>query len=489
MSELTALRESSPTNLDAAFRRLVSAVWHDGRHTGTATTAVPGLIASARSLPPDRRGHVVLVLGLLAESGGPSEDAVRAAVRDGIGVYLDLLADSRPAEPLTSALLYLLASLPAERERIVGVARGRGLQRGDLARLERCLRPFDPADPGITRCWPSPVAWAGLTEADREIDRQWLADMPPEWIRAGWDLDTGSLLAYSGAKALWAVQHGPVDDALYPELNLPAREPAPAGGDPFRGHGAAFRCPACHGALAGRDPGVACAGCGADYPLADGGLDFSAGAGDSIELMARNVPLAFGALRHAFVRLMGTGWDGTVSLSAEDDYLRAHVAPAAGPVVDLAAGSGRWTEVLAQAFGSERMIALDVDRTMLGLLRSALPDVLPVRGNALALPFADASLGAVNCWNALQALPDRQRVIAEVGRCLRPGGSFTLMTYQPAGDELYRYFQGKKFGVVPVQLTSPADLHGWLSEAGLTAVDQWEPGTYLFVTAVRSADR
>lgn len=483
--ELSALTESSPAHLGTAFRRLVSAVWDDGRHTDRAVSAVPELVAAARSLPRDRQGHVILLLGLLAESTGPEQETVRASVGNGLGTYLGLLAGGPPTDPLASALLYLLANLPAERERVILAARGAGLERGDLSRLERCLRPFDPADPAISRCWPSPAAWAGLTEADREADRRWIAELPPARIRASWDRDTRSLLAYSGAKALWAVEHGPVDDSRWPELNLPAREPLPPNGDPFRGHAAAFRCPACHGALVPGELAVACTDCGSSYPLTDGGLDFSAGVGDSTDMMTRNVPLGYSALRSAFLRLMGSGWDSAVPLSAEDDYLRSHVVPAPGPVLDLGAGTGRWTEVLTEAAGPEQVIALDVSRAMLGGLRSALPRVLAVRGDALAMPFADASLGAVNCWNTLQALPDRARAIAEVGRCLRPGGTLTLMTYQPTSDWLYGYFQGKGFGVVGVQLTAPAELHGWLREANLTVRDQWEPGTYLFVTAVR----
>lgn len=488
-AELASFVKNPPDHLGTGFRRLTATMWHGGRHTPAGAGGVPLLVAALRSAPRDRQGHVAVLLGLLAESDGPASEQVRTAVHDGIEVYLDLLADCRDGEPLTVALLYLLAHLPGERERVLGLAAGVGLDRADLTRLDRCLMTFDPTDPMISRVWPSPAAWAGLSDADRELDREWVRQLTSEQVRAAWDSDTRSLLAYAGARALWAVEHGSATHSPDPDLSLP---PAPrsgggSGGDLFGRYAEVFRCPACRARLVGDATGARCTGCATSYPATDGCLDLSAGVGDRTDMMARNVPLGYSALRSAFLRLMGTGWDGSVPVSAEDGYLRAQVRPVDGPVLDLGAGTGRWTAVLAESVGADRVIALDLSRAMLGQVRRALPDVLAIRGNALALPFADASLGAVNCWNTLQALPDRAAVIAEVGRCLRPGGTFTAMTFRPSPDELYGYFQSQKFGVCGVKLSIPEELRGWLADAGMTVRDQSGPGTFLFVTAVRAA--
>jgi ubiquinone/menaquinone biosynthesis C-methylase UbiE len=63
-----------------------------------------------------------------------------------------------------------------------------------------------------------------------------------------------------------------------------------------------------------------------------------------------------------------------------------------------------------------------------------------VRGSSSALPIASDSLGAVNCSDALQALPDPQQAILEIARCMRPGASFTGFTFLEASWP-YSYFQ------------------------------------------------
>ena len=219
--------------------------------------------------------------------------------------------------------------------------------------------------------------------------------------------------------------------------------------------------------------------------MVDGTVDLSLGAGDAHEPMTRNVPLCYSEIRPAFLRWKGSNWDGAVTVEDEDEYLRTHVQPADGPILDLGAGTGRWTAVLADTFGAERVIALDLSAAMLEHVRRGLPQVLRVRGNALSLPFNDGSLGAVNCWNALQSMPDPAAVVAEVGRCLRPGGTFTLMTFRPAVDPIYRALQTAPFGLVPVALSAPQDLRQWLAAAGMSVWEQYTPGSFLFVTAVR----
>jgi ubiquinone/menaquinone biosynthesis C-methylase UbiE len=158
-------------------------------------------------------------------------------------------------------------------------------------------------------------------------------------------------------------------------------------------------------------------------------------------------------------------------------------------VLDLAAGAGRWTEVLARAVGPERVIALDPSAPMVATLRARLPKVPAVMAGAADLPFGDASLGAVLCWNALQAFPAHAAAaIGEVGRCLRPGGTFTLLTFRMSDDPIYRYFQGQHR--LPqhtngLRLFELDQLHGWLADAGLRVREESGPGTFVFITAER----
>lgn len=189
-------------------------------------------------------------------------------------------------------------------------------------------------------------------------------------------------------------------------------------------------------------------------------------------------------LRPAVLRLSGSNWDSVATPADEDAHLLGHVRPVKGPLLDLGCGPGRWTATLAAAFGQERIIALDSSRTMLRLAGDALPDVTRVAGDALNLPFADASLGAVSCWNAIQALPDPAKAVAEVGRCLRPGGTFTVLTFRTSSDSVYAHFQKR----LTVKTFRSDEVDAWLGAAGMTVQARSTPGTFLVLTAVRDRD-
>ncbi|MFI8952683.1 methyltransferase domain-containing protein [Streptomyces sp. NPDC053750] len=492
-----------------AFRRLAGTVWEAGTALPGSAEAVPALIAAFETAGPAHRPHLAVLLGLLAETEtetgpgtgpgpgtapgpGPGRqtdtELTHEAVRRGLPVFLPALRRSGGDGAATAALLYLLGHFPADRAAVLDAAAGLPLDTGDLARLERLLAPPDPADPALGRVWPSPAAWE-LSAEERELDRAWVKGLPAGQVTALWENDTRSLLSYAGAKALWAAEHG--WDGYRPEPG-PALPVAPEEERraahrtlPSAAKAAALRCPTCLEELAFGPEGARCTGCGAAHPWSGTALDLSCGVGDKTAAMIRNVPLRYdNALRPAFLRLMGENWAGAVSVADEDRYLAERVRPADedAPVLDLAAGTGRWTSVLAGVVGRDRVIALDLSGAMLERLSSSLPRLTTVRAGALALPFADASLSAVNCWNALQAVPDAAAAIAEVGRCLRPGGTFTLLTFRPAADPLYRYFQTHTQGVIVFE---PDALRGMLEEAGMAVRDLSGPGSFLFATAVR----
>ncbi|MEU1288820.1 methyltransferase domain-containing protein [Kitasatospora sp. NPDC005856] len=481
---------SIPAELDGVFRRLVTEFWEDGSLVPGALSGIPALLDALGTVPPAGQARLALLLGLLAEAAGPDGGLpAREAVRAGLDRYLPLLRDDRTDAGRSAALLFLLGHFPEDGARILAAASGTGADQDDLSRLARCLQPYEGADDAtrwnLGRVFPSPAVW-GLTDEERAANPaldQWLG-LPAGRAAELWATETRALLAYSGAKAVWAVEHGAtVSPFVAP---APAEErtagAAPAA-DVFRGHAEAFRCPRCLRPLTADAEAAVCADCSAAFPLVDGLLDFhDEPSGPSDPLLAGRYERG---LRAGFVRIMGANWGGWVSLDDEDAYLARHVRPTEGPVLDLAAGAGRWTGVLARSLGEERVIALDLSAEMLAQLRAKLDRVLTVRGSALELPFGDASLGGVNCWNALQAIPDPEQAIREVGRCLRPGGTFTVLTFRQAADPLYRHFQRKLERQAHRGSFDPEQLTGWLADAGMTVRDLSGPGNFLFVTAVK----
>ncbi|MFA1549890.1 class I SAM-dependent methyltransferase [Actinomadura chokoriensis] len=480
----TNVEEIHPQFLD-----LLHTVWADGRPRPDASELARQTGELFQSVPDGRRGHLAVLLGLLTETAESDDHGLRGSVRAGLDGYLRQLATLREGDPSGAALVYLLAHFPEDAARILRVARSAALDQDDLSRLERCLAAFDPDAPAIGRTWPSPIRWA-LDDAERDQERRWFTALEPDAVSTFWEKDTRTLLAYMGGRACAAITTGRVLPEVPPEPGPEVhREPAGPASPPPGAHADLFRCPACGGRLARDAAMLACRSCAVDYPSRDGYLDLSGepvGAGDQI---AGNSPLYLSRyeslLRPAFLRINGTNWNGALSVADEDGYLAEHVRPADGPLLDLGAGTGRWTRVLADRLGGERVIAFDLAAAMVGRLREVVPESLVVRGAGGRLPFGDASLGAVNCWNTVQSIERPDATLHEVGRCLRPGGTFTMLTYRPSPDPLYRYFQRCHESCLGVTSFDQKDMEETLASAGMTVVDEYTPGTFLIVTAVR----
>ncbi len=253
----------------------------------------------------------------------------------------------------------------------------------------------------------------------------------------------------------------------------------------------AFACPNCLGPLRVSSEGLACPSCQRVYCAADGYLDFAPdvrmkpGLGPFYLQDPLHVPRYERQTRSAFLDIMGANWDRAFTPEDEDDYLRAHLRPAAGLVLDLGCGAGRWTRTIARQVGPSRLVGLDLSVPMIELIRRELPELCVVRGTALQLPFGTGSLGAVNCSNALQLMPDPRAVVHEVGRCLRPGGVFTVFTFRQAERPAYRYFQQRHEQTFNVRAFQPAELVTWLGSAGLDLLDFRTHASMILFTARR----
>ncbi|MCF3176319.1 class I SAM-dependent methyltransferase [Streptomyces sioyaensis] len=481
-----------------AFSRLVGAVWVAGKPTANAAAWVQKARANLEEGSAAHQARLALLLGLLAEtSETKTAPEVRREVRNGLPAYLSLLASdaAQPASPsaLTLALLYLLAHFPEDADHVLDRTRAIELPEEDRSRFERCLAQREANDPALGRVWPSPAGWT-LTEEEHARDRRWVAQLDDATVRSFWDKDTRSLLAYSGAKAYGALTVGLSSQQTAPPEAVPdagTEQAHPAG--LLGAHADVICCPSCRHRLAEEAHGARCTGCGARYAARRGYLDLTRVADGAADVIGANAPMYLpryeSLLRPSFLRVHGINWNDAISVEAEHQYLADHVRPVGGPVLDLAAGAGNWTRTLARSAGPERVIALDLATAMLDRLRITLPGVPALRGSAVELPFADASLGAVNCWNALQAMDDPESAIREVGRCLHPGGTFTLLTFQPAPDPVYRHFQTLIEECLGVRSFRPDALASALEEAGMTVREMTAPGTFLILTAVRTAQR
>jgi SAM-dependent methyltransferase len=89
-------------------------------------------------------------------------------------------------------------------------------------------------------------------------------------------------------------------------------------------------------------------------------------------------------------------------------------------VLDLAAGTGKLTEVVA-GLGAT-VVAVEPDTGMLAELRRRLPAVTGLTGRAEEIPAPDQAFDAAVVGQAFHWF-DREAALAEIARVLRPGGT------------------------------------------------------------------
>jgi ubiquinone/menaquinone biosynthesis C-methylase UbiE len=95
-------------------------------------------------------------------------------------------------------------------------------------------------------------------------------------------------------------------------------------------------------------------------------------------------------------------------------------------ILEIGCGPGYFSRAIADAVPEGSLVLFDLQVTMLEIARqrlSALENIQFVQGDALSLPFADASFDAALLVLVLGEVPDQDRCIAEVGRVLVHGGS------------------------------------------------------------------
>ena len=105
--------------------------------------------------------------------------------------------------------------------------------------------------------------------------------------------------------------------------------------------------------------------------------------------------------------------------------------PAEAHVLDLGAGTGKLTQVLARRFA--RVTAVEPDASMLAVLRQVTDCYLAIEGAAEAIPLTDDSVDGVFCAEAFHWF-DWPVALREIARVLRPRGVLVLCFNLPDGE-------------------------------------------------------
>jgi demethylmenaquinone methyltransferase / 2-methoxy-6-polyprenyl-1,4-benzoquinol methylase len=118
-------------------------------------------------------------------------------------------------------------------------------------------------------------------------------------------------------------------------------------------------------------------------------------------------------------RLMSLGMDGSWRALA----VRASGAAPGDAALDVCCGTGDLAIELLDAVSTRgRVVGLDFSEAMLDAARRKSSQIEWVRGDALALPFADGEFAAATIGFGMRNLADPLRGFAELARVVRPGG-------------------------------------------------------------------
>lgn len=156
-----------------------------------------------------------------------------------------------------------------------------------------------------------------------------------------------------------------------------------------------------------------------------------------------------------------------------------------GQVLELAAGTGRLTRLLAEQIKAPgQLTATDLNPDMLAVAREKItsPGVTWNVADIQDLPYPDGSFDMVFCQYGLMFLPDKQKGFNEALRVLKPGGQFIFATWESTdrvpilnlifNQTLLPFFRSgdKSKYLVPFQMHDPVVLESFMRTAGFDAV-------------------
>jgi demethylmenaquinone methyltransferase/2-methoxy-6-polyprenyl-1,4-benzoquinol methylase len=118
-------------------------------------------------------------------------------------------------------------------------------------------------------------------------------------------------------------------------------------------------------------------------------------------------------------------------------------------VLDVACGTGDLTQLFARS-AAAKVTGLDFTPAMLDIARikqqrqptDAAAKVTYLEGDAMALPFPDASFDVLSIAFGIRNVTDPAKAIAEFARVLKPGGRVVILEFGQPTNGLMRWFNG-----------------------------------------------
>ncbi len=119
--------------------------------------------------------------------------------------------------------------------------------------------------------------------------------------------------------------------------------------------------------------------------------------------------------------------------------------------LDICTGTGALAARLRARVGPQgRVVGLDLTEAMVAGARRRVAQVEFVVGDAVQLPFADASFDAASMAFGLRNIADHQAALAEMLRVLKPGGRAVILEFSTVSRPLGPWYSLYNRTVIPV---------------------------------------
>lgn len=136
-------------------------------------------------------------------------------------------------------------------------------------------------------------------------------------------------------------------------------------------------------------------------------------------------------------------------------------------VLDLAAGTGTSSDAFARM--GAQVVPCDFSLGMLRVGRERLPHLPFVAGDAMALPFQDASFDAVTISFGLRNIHDPAQGLRELRRVTRPGGRLVVCEFStptwPVFRTVYEEYLMKALPQIAKRVSSNSEAYEYLAES------------------------
>ena len=215
----------------------------------------------------------------------------------------------------------------------------------------------------------------------------------------------------------------------------------------------------------------------ADPKVTDGYLDVGPSAEETQPSVAQRVmqstllPKIYEDLWRPLAFNLAKGWPFGPSTAEEYALARDWLGLDGGPatVLDVACGPGNVTRGLHEGVGPEGLVVgIDMSATMLAraVQDTEVDNIGYVRGDAMRLPFRDASFDAVCCFGAMYLFSDPWAALDSMTRVLKPGGRIVILTTRAPRLPVSRLVSDASGRLIGATLFDDEEVTGRLTNRG-----------------------